>query len=205
MKTTYSNRYECQINNRASTIKVFDYDQIDSQKLLYTGKITFLSLDNNLCTQDFLDKEITLSITSRLNSGLKYINGIVTAFIPKGKIGKRRRYEIILEPQVSKMNEIRSDVIIGHTIPEMIESYLKQANINNYRFDLYKEYNIRPFMCQCIETDLKFIDRHIEIADLCCYYEQTSKGETIVFSDQYSNQQQYENSSNITYTSWLIN
>jgi type VI secretion system secreted protein VgrG len=205
MRPTFANQYECQISNHASIIKVFDYEQYDNQKLIYTGRATFLSLNSKLCANDFLDKEITLSITSRLTSSLKYVNGIVTQFISKGKIGNRRRYEIVLEPQISKMNQIRNGVINGHTIPEMIESYLKQANINNYRFDLYKEYNIKPFMCQYHETDLKFLNRYIECANLCYYYEQSPNGETIVFTDQYSSKLSYEDQSNLSHIPFILN
>jgi type VI secretion system VgrG family protein len=196
----FSSRFECKVSGQEESLTVLDFEFEVSLSQLYVCKIELVSTNPNLDYWSFVDKNATLTVNVKGANALQYVNGIVTKFLQKGKVGKGYSYELVLEPHLSQMkHQEKTEVFLNETIPSIIESHLKQAKIQHYRMDLSQTYNPREFVCQFQETDFNFISRWMEHEGIYYYFEQGTDFETLVLTDRYSTHKDHEHFSELKY------
>jgi type VI secretion system secreted protein VgrG len=196
----FSSRFECKVSGQKETLTVLDFEFEVTLSQLYICKIELVSTNPNLDYWSFVDKNATLTVNVKGANALQYVNGIITEFVQKGVVGKGYSYEIILEPHLSQMkHQEKTEVFLNETIPNIIESHLKQAHIQHYRMDLSQTYNSREFVCQFQESDFNFICRWMEHEGIYYYFDQGTDFETLVLTDRYSTHKDHEHFSELKY------
>ncbi|MDC0534637.1 type VI secretion system tip protein VgrG [Francisellaceae bacterium] len=196
----FSSRFECKVSGQKESLTVLDFEFEVSLSQLYVCKIELVSTNPNLDYWSFVDKNATLTVNVKGANALQYVNGIVTKFFQKGKVGKGYSYELVLEPHLSQTkHQEKTEVFLNETIPSIIESHLKQAKIQHYRMDLSQTYNPRDFVCQFQETDFNFISRWMEHEGIYYYFEQGTDFETLVLTDRYSTHKDHDHFSELKY------
>ncbi len=196
----FSSRFECKVSGQNESLTVLDFDFSVGLSQLYVCKVELVSTNPDLDYWSFVDKNATLTVNVKGATALQYVNGIITEFVQKGKVGKGYSYEIVLEPHLSQMkHQEKTEVFLNETIPAIIESHLKQANIQHYRLDLSQTYQPREFVCQFQETDFNFISRWMEHEGIYYYFEQGTDFETLVLTDRYSTHKDHQHFSELKY------
>ncbi|MDC0534639.1 type VI secretion system tip protein VgrG [Francisellaceae bacterium] len=196
----FSSRFECKVSGQNESLTVLDFEFEVTLSQLYICKIELVSTNPNLDYWSFVDKNATLTVNVKGANALQYVNGIITEFVQKGVVGKGYSYEIILEPHLSQMkHQEKTEVFLNETIPNIIESHLKQAHIQHYRMDLSQTYKPREFVCQFQETDFNFICRWMEHEGIYYYFDQGTDFETLVLTDRYSTHKDHEHFSELKY------
>ncbi|MDC0535325.1 type VI secretion system tip protein VgrG [Francisellaceae bacterium] len=178
-----SNRFECVVKGSNEKLTVLDFECDVTLSKLYVCKIECISLNPDLDYLSFVDKSATLVIEQK-DTSTQYINGVVTEFVQKGKVGKGYAYAMTLEPRLSQMkHQEQTEVYLNMSVPEVVEQNLREAKIQ-FRNDLSQDYLPRPFICQFQEVDFDFICRWLEHEGIYYYFEQGVDSETLILTDR---------------------
>lgn len=93
-------------------------------------------------------------------------------------------YSIRLAPRFSMLQYSRgSQVFLDKTLPEILESVLKQSRLTDYKLELQNEYPQMEYVCQYNETNFDFMSRWMESRGLYYFFQQSDSGEVLVITD----------------------
>ncbi len=151
----------------------------------YTFTITLASKDKLIPADQVVGAKARFEIRPAQASQLVY-HGMVSCFEQLQAQGEYAFYTVTLVPQLWLTTLSRGcNVLLDKDIKQLIQAVLQNARLDphSYDFKLTQSYPKKEYICQYNETDFDFILRSIEHSGIYFYFEQTSMGEKVVFTD----------------------
>ncbi len=114
-------------------------------------------------------------------------NGILTQFEETQEFNGYLFFKAVLAPKLWWLSLTHhNQVFLGLTIPEIMEQALKDGGLApgiDFEFRIQHQYEPLEYVCQYNESHLNFVSRWAEREGIYYFFEQTAKGEKVIFTD----------------------
>ncbi|WP_321493350.1 type VI secretion system tip protein TssI/VgrG [uncultured Desulfobacter sp.] len=114
-------------------------------------------------------------------------NGILMQFEETQEFSGCLFYKAVLTPKLWWLSLTHhNQVFLNQSVPEIMESALKDGGLNpgvDFSFDLINTYPALEYVCQYDESHFDFISRWAQREGIYYFFEQTSAGEKVIFTD----------------------
>ena len=176
---------------------VLSFDGSEYICKLYSFNLQLASRFGDITFDQMGGKNVTVSIRS-MDGAEHFFNGIIVAFEPQGRqtISGFRVFNARMVPAVWVLNQwIDCRIFQYKSIPDIIETVLDQASLNNskgmhqkidFRMDLSLNYGIKEYCEQNNEADFAFISRLCENEGIFYYFQHENGRHILVFTDDKS-------------------
>ncbi len=147
-------------------------------------RLDLVSINPSVDFGQILDRPALLTIWHG-DMPVRYVHGIVTAFV-QGDTGFRRtRYSVLIEPSL-KRAEFCSDwrITRQRTIPQLLQQLINEQGISDYEQRLYGTHLPREYCVQPGETTLYHCDRIAAEEGLYYAWEHSEKGHRLIHGDR---------------------
>ena len=150
---------------------------------LFEYDLQLFSPDSSLNAKKIIGKSCTAVIKQNDGSS-REINGIVSRFYQAGRNKRLCIYGATLRPSLWLLTLSKDCCIFQNkSIPEIIESILKNHNIRNYEKSLKGVYKKIDYIVQYNETAFEFISRLMEEYGIFYFFKHANKLDKIVIAD----------------------
>jgi len=176
----------------------FNVYGVDEQTLIllyFTGQEAISTLYNFelelRCFDLTLDEDMIINQDCQLqiyygNSLIREIHGLLIEFEDVKYLPDHTLYRARMVPRAWKLGLFdTNEVYLDEDINQTLSIILQEAGlaVQDFRFDFSRNYRKWPFRLQYNETHLAFLQRIIEREGIYYYFEQSDKGEIMVFCD----------------------
>ena len=114
-------------------------------------------------------------------------NGILIQFEETQEVNGYLFFKAVLVPKLQRLSLTHhNQVFLDQPVPKIIETVLKDAGLAggiDFDFKLQGDYQPLEYICQYGESYLNFISRWAEREGIYYFFEQSTEGEKIVFTD----------------------
>ena len=114
-------------------------------------------------------------------------NGILIQFEETQEVNGYLFFKAVLAPKLQRLSLTpHNQVFLDQPVPKIIEAVLKDAGLAggiDFDFKLQGDYQPLEYVCQYDESYLNFISRWAEREGIYYFFEQSTEGEKIVFTD----------------------
>ncbi|MDG2946915.1 type VI secretion system tip protein TssI/VgrG, partial [Bisgaard Taxon 10/6] len=178
-------RYSLTLSNRAE-FDVVSFVFTEGLSRLFRLELELASFDASPAFAEILDNRATLTFWQSAEP-VRYVNGIVTAFV-QGETGfARTRYKMVIEPALARAGLQADNKIFQQQDSEkIIRALLTKSGVNQVEFHLASPYWQREYCVQYRETDLAFIERLAAEEGSYYYFEHTADDHRLHFSNHTS-------------------
>jgi type VI secretion system secreted protein VgrG len=169
------------INGPRFDVVAFEHEEALSE--CFKLSIDLFSTDPVVDFGRVLDQPALLTIWRR-DTAIRYVHGIVHAFV-QGDTGFRRtRYSATVVPALERA-DLYSDWRIHQkaNIPQLLESRIKELGITDYEQRMYGEHLTREYCVQPGETTLYFLNRVAAEEGIYLIYSHSAQGHRLIMGD----------------------
>ncbi|PXX11708.1 type VI secretion system secreted protein VgrG [Paraburkholderia tropica] len=169
------------INGPRFDVVEFEHEEALSE--CFTLSVDLFSTDPAVEFGSVLDRPALLTIWRR-DMPIRYVHGIVHAFV-QGDTGFRRtRYSATIVPELKRAG-LYSDWRIHQkaNIPQLLESRIKELGITDYEQRMYGEHLTREYCVQPGETTLYFLNRVAAEEGIYLAYSHSAQGHRLIMGD----------------------
>ncbi|MDE1143187.1 MAG: type VI secretion system tip protein TssI/VgrG [Paraburkholderia tropica] len=163
---------------------VVEFEHEEALSECFTLSIDLYSTDPAVDFGRVLDQPALLTIW-RGDEPVRYVHGIVHAFV-QGETGFRRtRYSATVRPDLTRA-DLYSDWRIHQqvSIPQLLDSRIKELGITNCEQRMYGEHLTREYCVQSGETTLHFLDRIAAEEGVYSAYSHSAQGHRLIMGDR---------------------
>lgn len=167
------------------TFGVVEFKGDEGLSILYRFSILLVSRDPEIDFDSVVQNPASLSI-HREKGGDVDFHGILADFQQLHAVGKYAFYRATLVPKLWWLTMTHhNQVFLDQTVVEIAQAVLLDAGLtaNDYEFRMEKTYPKTRFVCQYGETHFNFLSRRLERDGIYYFFEQSPRGEKIIFTD----------------------
>ncbi|WP_321869380.1 type VI secretion system Vgr family protein [Paraburkholderia tropica] len=170
------------INGPRFAVVEFEHEEALSE--CFKLSIDLYSTDPAVDFGQVLDQPALLTIW-RAETPVRYVHGIVHAFV-QGETGFRRtRYSATVQPDLRRA-DLYSDWRIHQqvNIPQLLENRIKELGITDYEQRMYGEHLTREYCVQPGEATLYFLNRVAAEEGVYMAYSHSAQGHRLIMGDR---------------------
>ena len=167
------------------TFGVVKFTGTEGLSQCYTFEITLVSNNLELDLKDIIQRPAKLVLHREKGDDVTY-NGILLSFEQLHEVDKIGFYRAHLVPRLALLSFTQhNQVFVNNTVPEIIEACLKDGGLTGQDFELRLQGSYDPieYVCQYGESHLEFVVRWAQREGFYYFFEQSDKGEKVVFTD----------------------
>uniref|UniRef100_UPI00258B976C type VI secretion system Vgr family protein n=1 Tax=Rodentibacter caecimuris TaxID=1796644 RepID=UPI00258B976C len=166
-------RYSLTVNGN-SQFDVVSFVLTEHLSSLFRAELALAGFDNAPAFAEILNHPATLTFWQD-DTPVRYLNGIVTGFKQQESGFSRTRYQMVIEPALSRAN-LQADLRIfqQQDSQQIIETLLRKNQVTQHQFHFSDAYWTREYCVQYRETDLAFIERLAAEEGTYYYFEHTA-------------------------------
>ena len=174
------------VKNDSLTLLKFSGQETISH--LFNFEIELKSSNINLDEDSILNQPCSIEIYYGDEAKpIRCIHGLVNEFEDINYLPDSTLYRANMVPRIWQLGLFETnEVYLNDTIQDTLSTILKEVAFiqgQDFRFELTRTYRKWPFRLQYNETHLDYLQRIIEREGIYYYFEQSDKGEVIVFCD----------------------
>ncbi|MCR1838694.1 type VI secretion system tip protein VgrG, partial [Pasteurella caecimuris] len=175
-------RYSLTVNGN-SQFDVVSFVLTEHLSSLFRAELALAGFDNAPAFAEILNHPATLTFWQD-DTPIRYLNGIVTGFKQQESGFSRTRYQMVIEPALSRAN-LQADLRIfqQQDSQQIIETLLRKNQVTQHQFHFSDAYWTREYCVQYRETDLAFIERLAAEEGTYYYFEHTADHHILHFSN----------------------
>lgn len=171
----------------AGTFGVVKMEGTEALSRPYEFTLTLIAERADIPVETLLNRPATFTIYGRPGGGgpVPY-HGVIRTCEQLHQAGSYTLYRVVLVPRCWRLSRSReSEVFVGNSIPQMIETVLQNAGLGNddYALQLSATYKVWSYYCQYQETNFAFMSRLMERVGIYYFFEQGRNGEKIRLVD----------------------
>ncbi|MDK8111384.1 type VI secretion system tip protein VgrG, partial [Neisseria mucosa] len=184
------------------SLSVRSFSATEAVNTAYRVEITATSTDSSLPLSSYLNQRAAFEI--RPQEGLlsevvsafgsasddppaKQWQGIITSCEKLSVSKDETVYRFVLEPRFAAMKHFQTSRLFQHqTVPDIVAAVFKHHGFSgvDYRFQKSRNYTVREYVTQYLESDFAFINRLCEEEGIWYTFEQHEQhGDVVVFGD----------------------
>ena len=170
------------------TFGVIDFRGSEEVSQCYQFDITLASKNLEIDFKKVVQHTATFTLYQKDGSAVDY-HGLILRFEQFHEVDGVAYYRAALTPRLYFLSFTRhNQVFLGRTVEEFITECLKDGGLTelNFEFRLRGEYEPLDYVCQYGESHLDFISRWLEFEGIYYYFEQTTEGEKVIFTDTHA-------------------
>ncbi|WP_077663961.1 type VI secretion system tip protein TssI/VgrG [Rodentibacter caecimuris] len=175
-------RYSLTVNGN-SQFDVVSFVLTEHLSSLFRAELALAGFDNAPAFAEILNHPATLTFWQG-DVAVRHLNGIVTGFKQQESGFSRTRYQMVIEPALSRAN-LQADLRIfqQQDSQQIIETLLRKNQVTQHQFHFSDAYWTREYCVQYRETDLAFIERLAAEEGTYYYFEHTADHHILHFSN----------------------
>ena len=153
---------------------------------LFSFELDLLSTDPEIKFDQIIGQSVTIRV--RLTGDQeRFFHGIISRFMQTGSDAGLANYRATMVPKLWLLTRTADCRIFQNkTIPDIIQSVMKDNGITDLRTVLTGTYEPRDYCVQYRETDFNFVSRLMEQYGLFYFFEHEETKHTLVLSDDLS-------------------
>ncbi|HHX2515390.1 TPA: type VI secretion system Vgr family protein, partial [Neisseria subflava] len=184
------------------SLSVRSFTASEAVNTAYRVEITVTSTDSSMPLSSYLNQRAAFEI--RPQEGLlsevagafgsasddppaKQWQGIITSCEKLSVSKDEAVYRFVLEPRFAAMKHFQTSRLFQHlTVPDIVAAVFKHHGFSgvDYRFQKSRNYAVREYVTQYLESDFDFINRLCEEEGIWYAFEQHEQhGDVVVFGD----------------------
>lgn len=168
------------------TFAVVNFTGFEAISSLYDFEIILITENTDIALFDIIENPAQF-IIHRDDETPVYFNGILAEFEEQREYNGIIFYRARLVPKIWWLTLTHhNQVCLDLSVRYLIEQTLKDGGLFpqiDFNFDLQKKYPQMEYVCQYGETHFDFISRWAQREGIYYFFEQTEKGEKIIFTD----------------------
>ncbi len=157
----------------------------ETMSALFSYKLRYISSQQGLKAQDYIGKNVTITIEDDEVKSPQYFNGIINTFASHAFMLKDYYvYEVTLVPWLWFLSK-RSNcqVFQNKDLKTILTDIFSAAGYRDFSFKLQGELSTIPYCTQYRETDLHFVSRLLQHYGIFYYFEHAEGKHTAVFAN----------------------
>ncbi len=170
---------------KPETFEVLSFTGSEGLSKLYRFEILLISDNPELDLEKIINSRATLTILR--DTGNIDFHGILVSFEQMLSVNKQSQYRAVLTPLMWRLTLTHhNQVFLDSTVPQIIESALKDGGLNNgldFELRLTKTYPTREYVCMYNESHYNFVTRWMEREGIYFYFEQDADREKMIITD----------------------
>ena len=167
------------------TFHVASFTGTEGLSQCYCFDITLLSEDREIDLAGIVQQTATLTFIRRDGSPVDY-HGLVLRFEQLHEVDGTAFYRARLMPRLFCLSLTEhNQVFLAKTVQEVATECLKDGGLTDldFEFRLKKTYDRIEYTCQYGESHLNFVSRWLEHQGIYYFFEQSPRGEKVIFTD----------------------
>lgn len=145
--------------------------------------ITFASRDGQLVAEDWLDRDVSLTIWQQ-GEPRRRIHGIVAEFHRRDRGHRRTYYDLVVRPALWRLGLSHDSRLFQDLDAQQIITTLCQEHgLTDITWALTRTLPVKEYTAQCQESDLAYLQRLAAAEGLMYFHEFDDDGHRLVFAD----------------------
>ncbi len=169
------------------TFVVTQFSGNERLSTIYSFSIELASRNPDFLPPEMVDKNVSLYLWKNGELTQQW-SGIIRRFIKKNTGHFHSFFQMDMVPALARLS-LRTNCRIfqQHNVQMIIEQLLQEMEILDVAWNLSLPHPNREYCVQYGESDLDFLQRLIAEEGICYYFEQQSKKQVVVFTDNTAN------------------
>jgi type VI secretion system VgrG family protein len=168
------------------TFTVVSFKGVEAISRPYEFEVELVSEKNDVDPLDVLENTAKFTIHRDEGDSVDF-NGILMQFEELREFHGYFFFRAVLAPKLWWLSLTHhNQVFLDKTIPEIIQAALEDGGLHSgidFSFDVQQNYSPLEYVCQYDESHFDFVSRWAEREGIYYFFEQTPKGEKVVFTD----------------------
>ncbi len=170
----------------AETFSVVSFKGVEAISKPYEFEIELVSEKTDIDPLEVLENPAKFTIHRDEGDNVDF-NGILMQFEETREFHGYLFFRAVLAPKLWWLSLTHhNQVFLNKTVPQIMEAALGDGGLNegiDFSFDLQNHYAELEYVCQYDESHFNFVSRWAEREGIYYFFEQTSTGEKVVFTD----------------------
>jgi type VI secretion system secreted protein VgrG len=148
-------------------------------------RLDMLSEKETIDASSLINKAVHVEIDLSDGSSKRYIHGLVSQFISRGRQQVLSAYSMVVRPwfwYLSLTHDCR--IFQNKSVPDIIEEVFHAHDYSDFTLKLFKTYKPREYCVQYRESCMDFVSRLLEEEGIFYYFEHTDSKDNLILSDK---------------------